>query len=41
VRLPGRRFDCGSKLGYLKATIELGLRHPEFGEDFARYLKSR
>src|SRR6185503_5288841 len=32
VRLPGRRFDCGSKLGYLKATIELGLRHPEVGE---------
>jgi UTP--glucose-1-phosphate uridylyltransferase len=41
VRLPGRRFDCGSKLGYLKATIELGLRHPEVGEDFARFLKSR
>ena len=41
VRLPGRRFDCGSKLGYLKATIELGLRHPEVGEAFASYLKSR
>jgi UTP--glucose-1-phosphate uridylyltransferase len=41
VRLPGRRFDCGSKLGYLKATIELGLRHPEIGKDFARYLKGR
>jgi UTP--glucose-1-phosphate uridylyltransferase len=41
VRLPGRRFDCGSKLGYLQATVEYGLRHPEFGEAFARYLKSR
>ena len=41
VRLPGGRFDCGSKLGYLKATIELGLRHPEVGKDFASYLKGR
>ena len=41
VRLPGRRFDCGSKLGYLQAMVELGLRHPEVGEAFARDLKSR
>jgi UTP--glucose-1-phosphate uridylyltransferase len=41
VRLPGKRFDCGSKLGYLKATVELGLRHPEIGKDFAHFLKSR
>ena len=41
VRLPGRRYDCGSKLGYLQATVEFGLRHPETGPDFARYLKSR
>jgi UTP--glucose-1-phosphate uridylyltransferase len=41
VRLPGRRYDCGSKLGYLQASVEYGLRHPEIGEDFARYLKSR
>ena len=41
LRLPGRRFDCGSKLGYLEATVEYGVRHPETGEDFARYLKSR
>ena len=40
-RLHGRRFDCGSKLGYLQATVELGLRHHEVGEDFARYLRSR
>ncbi len=41
VRLPGRRFDCGSKLGYLQATLEFGKRHPEVGEAFARYLESR
>ena len=41
LRLPGRRFDCGSKLGYLQATVEYGLRHAETGEAFARYLKSR
>jgi UTP--glucose-1-phosphate uridylyltransferase len=41
LRLPGRRFDCGSKLGYLQAMVEFGLRHPETGEAFARYLKSR
>ena len=41
VRLPGRRFDCGSKLGYLQATVELGTRHPEVVAAFARYLESR
>jgi UTP--glucose-1-phosphate uridylyltransferase len=41
VRLPGRRFDCGSKLGYLKATVEFGLRHPETGAEFTNYLKNR
>jgi len=41
VRLPGRRFDCGSKLGYLQATVEYGVRHAEVGEAFTRYLKSR
>jgi len=42
MRMPGRRYDCGSKLGYLQASVELGLRHPEVGKAFARYLgKSR
>jgi UTP--glucose-1-phosphate uridylyltransferase len=41
VRLPGRRFDCGSKLGYLKATVEYGLRHSETGPEFTKYLKNR
>jgi len=34
----GRRYDCGSKLGYLEATVDFALRHPEVAEDFARYL---
>ena len=37
----GKRYDCGSKLGYLQATVEFGLRHPETGREFERYLKSR
>lgn len=40
-RFDGTRFDCGSKLGYLKATVELGLRHTEVGKDFEAYLKER
>lgn len=35
----GRRYDCGSKLGYLQATVEFGLKHPEIGDEFAEYLK--
>jgi len=41
VRLPGRRFDCGSKLGYLQATVEFGVRHPEIGPEFTKYLNTR
>ncbi|MCK8516226.1 UTP--glucose-1-phosphate uridylyltransferase GalU [Methylonatrum kenyense] len=37
----GHRYDCGSKLGYLKATLEYGLRHPELGTEFAAYLRQR
>jgi UTP--glucose-1-phosphate uridylyltransferase len=35
----GRRYDCGSKLGYLQATVEYGLRHPSLGTEFADYLR--
>jgi len=35
----GRRYDCGSKLGYLQATLEYGLKHPEVGAAFKAYLK--
>jgi len=34
----GRRFDCGSKLGYLKAQVEFALEHEEVGSDFRTYL---
>ncbi len=37
----GTRFDCGSKLGYMIATVEYGLRHPELGQDFADFLASK
>ncbi|MCX7960459.1 MAG: UTP--glucose-1-phosphate uridylyltransferase GalU [Burkholderiales bacterium] len=41
MRLDAQRYDCGSKLGYLQATVELGLRHPEVGAQFAAYLARR
>jgi len=34
----GKRYDCGSKLGYLEATVEYALRHPQLGRKFAHYL---
>jgi UTP--glucose-1-phosphate uridylyltransferase len=39
-RYKGTRYDCGSKLGYLEATVAFGLRHPEVGAEFAELLKS-
>lgn len=35
----GTRYDCGSKMGYLRATVEYALRHPELGENFKAYLQ--
>lgn len=35
----GVRYDCGSKLGYLQANVQFGLRHAEIGEAFGRYLR--
>jgi UTP--glucose-1-phosphate uridylyltransferase len=40
-RFDGTRYDCGSKIGYLQATVELALRHPEVGKDFAAFLAKR
>jgi UTP--glucose-1-phosphate uridylyltransferase len=37
-RYQGVRYDCGSKLGYLQATVEFAKRHPEVGEAFRDYL---
>jgi UTP--glucose-1-phosphate uridylyltransferase len=39
-RFNGTRYDCGSKLGYLKAMVALGLKHPEVRDEFATYLQS-
>jgi UTP--glucose-1-phosphate uridylyltransferase len=38
-RVKGKRYDCGSKLGYLEASVEYGLDHPELGSGFKDYLK--
>jgi UTP--glucose-1-phosphate uridylyltransferase len=38
-RFTGKRYDCGSKLGYLQATVEFGLAHPQLGKEFRNYLK--
>ncbi|MEO8676504.1 MAG: UTP--glucose-1-phosphate uridylyltransferase GalU [Casimicrobiaceae bacterium] len=37
----GRRYDCGRKLGYLEATVDFGLKHPELADDFAAFLRTR
>lgn len=37
----GVRYDCGSKLGYLQATVEYALKHPEVQQAFEAYLKKR
>ena len=40
-RFEGRRYDCGRKLGYLEATVDFGLKHPELADDFAAFLRDR
>lgn len=39
-RYAGRRFDCGSKLGYLQATMAMGLKHRETGSAFRQFLET-
>ncbi len=39
-RYYGTRFDCGSKLGYLKATVQFALQHPEVRQAFEHYLRA-
>lgn len=34
----GRRYDCGSKLGYLEATVDFALKHPAIGESFSNFV---
>ena len=37
----GTRYDCGSKVGYLQATIDYALQHPEVRDDFRAFLRTR
>ncbi len=39
--LHSKYYDCGCKIGYLQATVEYGLRHPELGSEFAKWLSAR
>ena len=38
-RYEGKRYDCGSKEGFLEASVEFALKHPEVGESFRAFLK--
>jgi hypothetical protein len=38
-RYDGTRYDCGSKLGYLKATTAMGLKHAETGSEYCQFLR--
>jgi UTP--glucose-1-phosphate uridylyltransferase len=40
-RFEGHRYDCGNKLAYLEAMVDFGVKHPEVGEAFARFLAER
>ncbi|MFA6521995.1 MAG: UTP--glucose-1-phosphate uridylyltransferase [Patescibacteria group bacterium] len=37
--ISGTWLDCGNKLGFLKAQVQLGMKHPEVGDDFKKYLE--
>ena len=39
-RFKGKRYDCGSKLGYLQATVEYALKHPELRDEFGAYINT-
>ena len=41
LRFEGTRYDCGSKLGFLQASVEFGLQHPQVGAQFKEYLANR
>lgn len=40
-RYKGARYDCGSKLGFLQATVDLGAQHDEIGAEFSEWLEQR
>ena len=39
-RFEGKRYDCGSKIGFMQANVELALKHPEISQHFSEYLKT-
>ena len=39
-RFKGKRYDCGSKFGYVKANVEYAIRHKEIGAEFTEYLRA-
>lgn len=39
VLFKGKRYDCGSKIGFLKATVDFALKHNGVKKDFKKYLK--
>ena len=39
LEFEGTRYDCGSKLGFLQATVDYALKHPEVSADFEKYLE--
>ena len=39
LKFEGRRYDCGSKIGFLKATVDFALKHATFRKEFKKYLK--
>jgi UTP--glucose-1-phosphate uridylyltransferase len=41
LRYQGQRYDCGSKLGFLQATVDLAKQHPEVGADFTEWMKAQ
>lgn len=40
LRFAGKRYDCGSKTGYLEANVEYALKHPELKDEFSDYLRA-
>ena len=38
-RMQGQTFDCGSKIGYLKAVLHYGVEHPKLGNDFKQLIQ--
>lgn len=40
LQFEGRRYDCGSKLGYLEATLAYALKHPELADEFRKTLRN-